>query len=74
MAKKQSKAAPEQNPLVGTDAGETIESVHNVLEFMAWHKPEGGEVTTQMEDGRRLILQACTNALQIALEEVRHHG
>ena len=52
-----------RNPLVGNDAGETIENVRNVLQFLAWQRQEG-ESTPELEDGRRLVLQACAGALQ----------
>lgn len=65
MAAK-SKSIPRQsdNPLIGIDEGETIESVHNVLEFLTWNNSEGNEETEQMADGRNLILRCCTAALQ----------
>jgi len=50
------------NPLIGSDSSETVESVRNVLEFLTWHRLEGEE-TPEIQDGRRLVLQACTEAL-----------
>lgn len=55
------------NPLIGSDSSETVESVRNVLEFMAWHRPVGEE-TPEIQDGRRLILQACSEALGTTLK------
>ena len=52
------------NPLIGTDEGETIENVRNVLEFLAWHRLEG-EDTAEIADGRRLILECCSAALTL---------
>lgn len=54
--------AKNRNPLIGTDAGETIESVRNVLEFLQWHELVG-ENTAEIEDGRQLVLACCTDAL-----------
>ena len=53
-----------RNPFAGNDAGETVENVRNVLQFLAWQRQEG-ESTPELEDGRRLVLQACAEALQI---------
>ncbi len=33
--------AKNRNPLIGAVAGETIESVRNVVEFLAWHTLQG---------------------------------
>jgi hypothetical protein len=50
------------NPLINDDKAETVESVRNVIEFLAWHRLEGEE-TKEIADGRRLILQCCSEAL-----------
>ena len=57
-----------RNPLVGTDEAETAVNVRNVLEFLAWQRPEG-ESTPDIEDGRRLILATCAAALAVANEQ-----
>ena len=56
------------NPLIGTDLRETAQSVRNVLELMAAYQPTGGEETAEMADGRRLVLEACSEALATIAE------
>lgn len=56
-----------QSPLIGTTDNETVESVRNVIEFMAWHSPDG-EITEEIADGRRLILQTCHEALSSIID------
>lgn len=51
-----------RNPMIGSDEGETVESVRNVLAFLAQQRIEGEE-TDEIADGRRLILECCTEAL-----------
>jgi hypothetical protein len=56
------------NPLIGTDEHETVTSVRNVLQFMAGHQLEG-ENTAEIADGRRLILECCSDALETVLTQ-----
>lgn len=59
------------NPLVGSNAAETINSVASVLDFLRFHpREQGSEPTAEMADrlglGEELLYQAMSEALQHA--------